>query len=49
MLMASSGVREGVIHSIKPAHIERIEDVYKIMVYKNDPEEAVNQPTTTVL
>jgi integrase len=39
LLMASSGVREGAIHSTKPAHTERIEDVYKIMVYKNDPEE----------
>lgn len=39
LLMCSSGVREGAIHSIKLAHVERLEDVYKIMVYKNDPEE----------
>jgi integrase len=41
LLMASSGMREGAIHSIKLAHMERVEDdnIYRIIVYKNDPEE----------
>lgn len=41
LLMASSGMREGAIHSIRLAHLERIDNdnIYKITVYKNDPEE----------
>lgn len=41
LLMASSGMREGAIHSLKMAHLERIQEVYKITVYKNDPEEYI--------
>jgi len=39
LLMASSGIREGAINSIKMAHLERISEIYKITVYKGDPEE----------
>jgi integrase len=39
LLMASSGMREGAIHSLKLSDIERIQDIYKITVYKNDPAE----------
>jgi integrase len=34
-------MREGAIHSLKLAHFERIKDVYKIIVYKNEPDEYV--------
>jgi integrase len=39
LLMASSGIREGAIHLLKIAHLERVQDIYKITVYKNEPEE----------
>jgi integrase len=39
LLMTSSGMREGAIHSLKLSDIERIRDTYKITVYKNDPGE----------
>ena len=39
LLMCSSGMREGAIAPIKLAHTERMGDIYKITVYKNDPEE----------
>lgn len=41
LLMCSSGMREGAIHSLKLAHFERIQDIYKISVYKNEPYEYV--------
>ena len=41
LLMCSSGMREGAIHSLKLAHLERIQDIYKITVYKNSPEEYI--------
>lgn len=39
LLMCSSGMRMGAIHSIKIAHLERMGEIYKIIVYHNDPEE----------
>ena len=39
LLMASSGMREGAIHSIKLSDIETLQDIYKITVYKNNPAE----------
>jgi integrase len=39
LLMASSGMREGAIHSIKLSDIATLQDIYKITVYKNDPAE----------
>jgi integrase len=39
LLMASSGMREGAIHSIKLSDIETLQDIYKITAYKNDPAE----------
>ena len=39
LLMCSSGMREGAIAPIKLAHIQKMDEVYKISVYKNDPEE----------
>jgi integrase len=39
LLMASSGMREGAIHSLKISDMEHIQDIYKITVYKNDPAE----------
>jgi integrase len=41
LLMASTGMREGAINTLKIAHLERIQDIYKIIVYKNDPEEYI--------
>jgi site-specific recombinase XerD len=41
LLMCSSGIREGAVHSLKLAHLERVQDVYKIVVYKNEPDEYV--------
>jgi integrase len=40
LLMASSGMREGAIHSLKLSDIERLQDIYKITVYKNEAEES---------
>ena len=39
LLMCSSGMREGAIAPIKLAHIAKMEEIYRITVYKNDPEE----------
>lgn len=41
LLMYSSGMREGAIHSIKIAHLQKMEDTYKITVYKNEPDEYI--------
>jgi integrase len=41
LLMCSSGMREGAIHSLKTAHLQRMEDTYKIIVYKNEPDEYI--------
>jgi integrase len=39
LLMCSSGMSQGAIHLLKLAHLEKIQDVYKITVYKNSAEE----------
>ena len=41
LLMCSSGMREGAIHSIKIAHLQKMEDTYEITVYKNEPDEYI--------
>jgi integrase len=41
LLMCSSGIREGAIAPLQLQHLQRINDIYKITVYKNDPEEYV--------
>ncbi|HKG87160.1 MAG TPA: site-specific integrase [Nitrososphaeraceae archaeon] len=43
LLMCSSGMRQGAIHSLKVVHLERIPqyNIYKITVYKNEPEEYI--------
>jgi integrase len=39
LLMCSSGIRQGGIHTLKLANLQRMGDIYKITVYHNDPEE----------
>lgn len=37
--MASSGMRQGAIHTLKIGHLEPISNLYKLTVYKNSKEE----------
>jgi integrase len=41
LLMASSGMRQGAIHLLKIGHLERLQDIYKITVYKNTEDQYV--------
>jgi hypothetical protein len=41
LLMCPTGMREGAIHSIKIAHLQKLHDTYKIIVYKNEPDEYI--------
>jgi site-specific recombinase XerD len=41
LLMASSGMRQGSIASLKINHLEKIQDIYQITVYKNTPQQYI--------
>jgi integrase len=41
LLMASSGIRQGSIASLKINHLEKVQGVYQITVYKNTPQQYI--------
>lgn len=41
LILASTGIRVGALYSIKIADLERIEDLYKITIYRGDKEQYV--------
>lgn len=39
LILASTGMRVGALHSLKVGDLEKIDDIYKVLVYRGDKEE----------